>query len=290
MAGCTKLLRRLDYDLSATTADLLNMYKIGPTMSRDDQERSVHVARSEKLAAWVYAPRSTALLVSGGCSTTSHCPAMPFVCARLVAALLHLRTNPNSAQPRPNVGSVVPLCYFCGEHVPKGPGGGRDTPSGVANSLLAQLVALCVAKTGEADIDVRPALGLGKAKSSDVKSVLHSFGAVLQQLPADTTVFCVLDGLSLYLNDEQTRAAATQLLQGLLRLTRTAPSDGPQIACAFKLLLTAPWRFSSHVTSVLAIGEKTLDVPHQLPPTGGFTAMKWHLSMGQQPERAFKPQ
>lgn len=265
------------------------MYKMGPTMLRDDQERSVWATRSEQLAAWVSSPSSTALFVNGGSSAAMRCSAMSFVCARLSAALLHMRTLTPSET---SATTVVPLYHFCGEHISGGQAAGRDMVSGVANSLLAQLVTLCwdktvdvkMGKAEEADavVDVRPALALGRVKSGDVKSVLRRFVSVLQQLPATTTVYCILDGLSFYLDTRQTEPAAEKLLQGLLRLARaTGKSHRPKVACTFKLLLTAPYRFSPRVASGIADEEEVLNVPFRLPQTGGFTEMKWHLSMAQ---------
>ncbi|EFX01024.1 hypothetical protein CMQ_5966 [Grosmannia clavigera kw1407] len=217
VAACKTLLRRLDYDLAATSADLLDI---------------------------------------------------------MAAALLHMRS-----QAKPD---VVPLYYFCGQHIASGSRGGyQDMVSGVANSLLAQLVTICGETDEEAGVDVRPAIALGKVKHDDVKSVLRRFRAVVLQLPADTIVFCIVDGLSLYLGAQRTEAAAEQLLHGLLRLSRDSKSRKSKPTCTFKLLVTAPYRFNPHVASEIAEEEETLNVPLRLPLSGGFNEMKWHLSIGQ---------
>lgn len=47
------LLSQLHYDPKVTGADIVTNYEIGRDLSKDDQERSLHVIKSKVLADWV---------------------------------------------------------------------------------------------------------------------------------------------------------------------------------------------------------------------------------------------
>ena len=264
-----RLLSKLDYDQDAAGADLVSLHTLGPTLSRDDQERSIYVTKSEKLAKWVAAERSTVLLVNGNGRGIQRRSALGFVCARLSFALEQIRAPGGSKVERPD---VVPLYFFCGQHA----SGDQswETPAGVLNSLIVQLLTRC------RDLDLTKTLKLGKFDNEDVQEVFHYFESAIAKVPADTTVLCVIDGLSFYLDDSEVSDEAERLVRRLMRLVRAKSRKRP---CTFKLLLTASNQL--HASEVEELGEgEILNVPSVLPFTGGFTAMKWNLGVGQQLE------
>ncbi|KAK0621936.1 hypothetical protein B0T17DRAFT_655880 [Bombardia bombarda] len=266
------LLAQLDYDRHAAGADLTSNCILGPTLLRDDQERSVYVIKSAKLAAWVTAGRSTTLIVNGNAQDGSQrTSAMAFVCGRLVFALEQLRSPGPGRVSRPD---IVPLYFFCGRHASSDRS--WETPSGILNSLLAQLLTRCK------DLDLAKAFGMGGFDSDDVAAVFRRFGGALAQLPSGTTVVCVIEGLPFYLNNGETSDDAEELLRELLKLGGKARKSR-RMACVFKLLLTATKRFHTDETDALD-DDKVLNIPVRLPSTGGFNEMKWHLGIGQQLE------
>jgi hypothetical protein len=92
-------------------------------------------------------------------------------------------------------------------------------------------------------------------------------------------VFCVVDALSFYVDDEETSSDAEALIKRLIKLARKKSRKH----CVFKLLLTAPKRLVAPEVDSLRESE-IVNVPSALPNTGGFTAIKWDLSVGQRLE------
>lgn len=221
--------------------------------------------RSPVLAAWMTATESSALVMNGGSSDVRWRSAVSFVCARLVYALDQMQSSKEAEE----VKTFVPLYFFCGEH--SSFDHSWETPSGVLNIILAQLLTHC-----RKDIDASLANELGPFDTGDVKALFKRLDAILAQLPALTTIVCVIDSVSFYLNDSRTEHDAELLTKYLLRLARHRSSK----RCIFKLMLTAPNRVQSVATEDLEEGE-VINVPRSLPNTGGFTAMKWNSGISQ---------
>jgi hypothetical protein len=259
----------LDYDPSIAGADVVSNYVLGSDLSREDQERSLFVIKSQLLADWVEAEDSVALLINGNAKRADRKSALSFVCARLVYALDQIRA-PSAGSAKVDTPGLVPIHFFCGRHDTGDES--WESPSGIVNSLLAQLLTQCK------DVSVTKAAKLGDFDSGDLKEVFARFKAVLNELPAGTTVFCVIDAISFYIDKNQTKGDAKWLV---VKLSRLARKRSPMHA-VFKLLLTAPtWLRMPDLD--LENGE-ILSVRTPLPNTGGFSAMKWDLGVGRRIE------
>ncbi|OAL21622.1 hypothetical protein AYO22_08018 [Fonsecaea multimorphosa] len=264
-----KLLSRLDYDPDITGADVVSNYILGSDLSREDEERSLFVIKSQLLADWVEAEDSVALLVNGNAKRADRKSALSFVCARLVYALDQIRSPP-AGSSKVDAPGLVPIHFFCGRHDTGDES--WESPAGIVNSLLAQLLTQCK------DVSLARAAKLGDFDSGDIKEVFARFKAVLNELPAGTTVFCVIDAISFYIDKNKTEGDAKWLVVKLLRLARRSPPTN----AVFKLLLTAPtWLRMPDLD--LEKGE-ILSVRTPLPNTGGFSAMKWDLGVGRRLE------
>ncbi|KAL7944128.1 hypothetical protein V8C42DRAFT_96765 [Trichoderma barbatum] len=97
------------------------------------------------------------------------------------------------------------------------------------------------------------------------------------------TVFCIIDGLSYYLDNNETTKDAENLIHQLLKLARIKTYKRH---CTFKLLVTAPKRLHMDGLNDLDSYE-VLTLPEALPFPGGFTEMKWTFSVGQQVENSY---
>jgi hypothetical protein len=163
------------------------------------------------------------------------------------------------------------LCvhYFCGLHLDRKSTG--DSPISIAKSILGQLLMCCSKR-----VDLFPVIKLGQFDSEDRRDVCKRFEAVLAQLPPEAAVFCVIDGLSFYIDhdDEEIREESRKLLKWVISLTRRQ-SEG----CIFKLLITVPVTLHGGVEHWLEEDE-ILNVPRRVPSTGGFTEMKWEIGLG----------
>ncbi|KAF2454925.1 hypothetical protein BDY21DRAFT_373792 [Lineolata rhizophorae] len=263
------LLSRLDYDDEATRQDVVTNYALAATLCREDQERCLYAIKSAVLASWVQVPVPAVLLINGNSTKVQRRSALSFVCAKLVYSLDQLRSTSTSKE------SIFALHFFCGENVDRD---GTNTPCGVVNSLLAQLLTACKRT------DLSNVVKLGDFDSDDPGAVYERFECTLDELPETAVVFCIVDGLSFYVDDEKTSRDAERLFRWLVRLTRRRPKGRKgKKGCIFKLLITAPIRL--HVWEVERLGgDEVLEVPRRLPNGGGFTEMKWELGIGRQLE------
>ncbi|KAL7953129.1 hypothetical protein V8C34DRAFT_309472 [Trichoderma compactum] len=182
----------------------------------------------------------------------------------------------SSAEPTGTYGpGILPLYFFCGEH--SSDDYSWKTPNGLLDSIFGQL--LTHMKRNGLSIDSAKVI-IGGMNRKKITSVFQRFERVSKQLPANITVFCIIDSLSVYLDNDRTSYNAEQLIEELLKLTQARKCKNQ---CVFKLLLTAPKRF--HSTAVDGLSEENvLTLPPTLPNKGGFTATKWHYSISQQLE------
>ncbi|KAJ2994816.1 hypothetical protein NUW58_g1450 [Xylaria curta] len=258
------LLSKLKYDPDVIGVDVASNYVLGNDLPMRDQERSVFVMKSKPLEDWVLAESSTSLVVNGNAQYITRKSALSFVCARLIYTLDGLRGLGASFEvQRPE---IVPIHFFCGQHDTKVKG--WESPEGVMNSLLAQLLLQCK------HLGIARVPKLGKVDSSDLCSIFSCFKTVFYELPLGVTVFCIVDDISVYLASHEKQAR--WLISSLLEFSREETSGRPR----FKVLLTAQcWlRMSSK-----GLGDvEVLSVPQGLPSTGGFSGMRWDMTIGKQ--------
>lgn len=107
-------------------------------------------------------------------------------------------------------------------------------------------------------------------------AVCDRFQYVLSLLPPTTLVFCIGDNLTLYLADLDTLDDAYVLLLWLIGLTKFH-KEGPT-SYKFKPLLTSPAQ-SIELPLERLRDKDILHVRKEVPPTGGFTELKWDINM-----------
>lgn len=215
------------------------------------------------------AEESVALIINGdpnGHSYAKRKTPLSFVSARLVHAIDKVRSLERS--------EIITAHFFCGLH---------DTyeeswecPSGVVNSLLAQLLTQY---RNTKDIKIESPEGL---KSHKIRAVFGYFERIIKQLPEGVTVFCVIDSVSTYVNLPEIEGDAKWLISNLLWLATTEPPE----KATFKLLLTAP--NSLRVRKSKLRGSEVLNVSERPPRTGGFNDVQWDSAIGDKLERALK--
>lgn len=211
------------------------------------------------------ATHSCALVINGADPSVAPKSALSFVCARLVYVLDQISATSNTSL-------VIPLYFFCGQHLRARES--WESPAGVANSLIAQLL------TQRKDIDLsKVSKSIKELDSSSVDDIFRLFKKILTLLPATSTVFCVLDALSFYIDDRDTGSDARFLASELLKLAgKRVARKGPVL----KVLLTAPRRLRVREEDLEHGRVTVLNVPQSLPSTGGFTAAKWAVGVGKQ--------
>lgn len=276
------LFRQLDYDPDIAGQDVKVNYWLGLTLSRDEQERCLFAIKSAALANWVKAERSSVLVINGNSNITRPKSGLSFLCARLVYSLDKIRFGDDLDSSTISRPEIIPIHFFCGQHLTNDRSKSWESPSGVVNSLLAQLLGQ------SKDIDLTQSTSLiDNVDSSDIDDVLELFKLSIKQLSPDHTIFCVVDGASFYVNNDSVSRTAKRLLARLLKLVRTTKKSRKHPV--FKLLLTTPSRLRMEAIDELD-PHHVLNIPKTLPDTGGFTAIKWDSSMGRQLQEIENPQ
>lgn len=174
-----------------------------------DQDRTAAIIQHKSTDKWLNDVDSGALLVHGNCRRHDGICPTTIASALLVSFFVKFR-------------NFITLYWFCGSHI-NGPDCGA---LGMVQSLICQLLSI-------------PALEctLEKQHKSDVKDLkkmLELFKKLLQQIPNDTVVVCIIDGISYYEGEHQHKDTCRSI-QRLVRLTRAGEP-------VLKLLITSPTR------------------------------------------------
>jgi hypothetical protein len=282
------ILSRLSYDESALTADTAANYTLAFTLCPEDQDRCIHIIRSAALAAWINTPVSAPLIINGNTPKAQRQSPLSFICAKLVHTFSQLRDQGGKSTRD----ALICVHFFCGAHLDRsGPKWQRErnSPVGIANSLLAQLLQSCSKRV----VDLVPIIKLGDFDGNNLRAICERFEALIKQLPRETVVFCIIDGLSFFLDDddEKVMREAEKLFQWLVWLTRKTSEQksgsgrrkksSRDEGASFKVLVTAPVRLHAGSYADDCLEDKeVLDVPMRVLKTGGFTELKWLEGVG----------
>lgn len=116
----------------------------------------------------------------------------------------------------------IGLTFFCWEHPNESEDPDANLPA-MMNSLLGQFLRK------HNGFDLADILNLGNTQNDDVESLCKVFGKLDAQLPKESTIFCIIDGVS-WCQDITRRDEIVEAVRSLLRL---AAMD---LNCVFKLL------------------------------------------------------
>jgi hypothetical protein len=240
-------------------------------LSLEDQDRAVYAMQAPALQSFIDIHSSSILLINGQApdASTRRTP-LSFLCAKLCDAL---RTTRKSLSP----GSKNFLClsFFCAEHT-RAEDESVSGPAPIVNSLIAQLVS----QYKRFDFMLLKEKYVSSLDRDDVSSLTKILSKLVSQLPDEIMVFCVLDELAEY-DDEKGGGELEELVQALVGLVRRRERKGS--GCMSKLLLTTGVELR-----LAAVGDldddEVVNVPEGLESQGGFTALQWDLSIGQDVE------
>ncbi|KAI0183770.1 hypothetical protein EV127DRAFT_446185 [Xylaria flabelliformis] len=190
----------------------------------EDRDRAEQVLATQHFRAWIVSPGSAKLLVHGDFTNTAAAnrPVSPFsvLCATVVKVL-----RLSVAE-----GKTISLVFFCGRHLVDDEynGGGA-----MIRSLIAQLLRQFPAASIESDQGVV----MQEVERGDVTQLCALFVYLVRRLPARMTVFCLIDGINQYEN-EQFLHTMDEVILALLRLVNEGTTN--QWRAKFKLLLMSP--------------------------------------------------
>lgn len=180
-----QLLSALEVPYMEASNDLDYMLRQGKNFDIVAQGQARWLLQIKQFQGWLLSKDSDLLLVDGNADFDSSGPGrispMSFLCATLVLSLLNNR-------PRP-----VSLHFFCGLHVASDDS--LRGPNGLVRSLITQLLLT----QREFSLNFINSHAYRKdLESQTLVALCHTFQQLVKQLPLDTLVLCVIDGISLY--------------------------------------------------------------------------------------------
>ncbi|KAL9118675.1 MAG: hypothetical protein Q9187_004777 [Circinaria calcarea] len=224
-------------DPAVPRIDILNTIKQSQVIDPSSQGQAHWLMQHPKFQTWLVSDKAQAILVNGNASTyaSERITSMSLLCALLVQSL---------AEVRP----AICIHFFCGLHTTYDDALGGT--SGLIRSLIAQLLTL-------RDFDlsfINARRYRDHLRNHDLEHLCELFRQLANQLPIDTVLFCVIDGISLFETPE--RWQETCFLMSKLREITEDDNFNP----VFKLLITSPLR-SRYVKEGIS-PEDHLNLPH----------------------------
>lgn len=202
-----------------------------------DQDRAIAVIQYPEVEEWLAEPDFGALLVNG--NSRRHEPISPISTA--CAMIIHLFTNTVTKNRAP----IITIYWFCGSHI----NGPNDNAVGLMQSLVCQLL-----KTNHFDQGFKHRKNFD---GQDLHDLLDIFTKLVLQLPDETAVVCILDGVSYY-EDSNLREDTCKVIKTLVKLSRVE-------APIFKVLMTSPMRTTHlHKESTIEKYAVVIDIPQHV--------------------------
>ena len=179
--------------------DLEYVLRQGRNINVSDQSQALSLLQTQQFPDWIAAQRSTVLLADGNMdSAVARVSPMSLLCASLVLGVLDNRP-------------AISLHYFCGLHVASN--SPLYGPAGLIRSLLMQLllVSKVIDVDGESLIVDYTMFNLNfidtrryheDLESHNIAALSHTLKELIDQLPLDIFVFCIIDGINLYERSE----------------------------------------------------------------------------------------
>lgn len=251
------LLRALHYDASSIIADQEAYLNVGATLSTEDQSRASTMTSSQKFSRWITTASSLPLLVNGNADLEAAQGPSPlsFVAAKLLQVA---NLNANNFN----------LAYFCALH-----GDDPQNPDPVA-TLMGSLIGHLLSQMR--DREIKPDLcyleenEMTRIKEGNLEQLCIVFRNLVNELPEQSAMFCVLDELSFYETSKMNYDTNTIVR----RLTRLLKREN----VVFKLLITRRGRSLKFHKSFQA--EDILDLNESVELDDGVLWVVNHKKLG----------
>ena len=184
----------------------------------EDRGRAEQVIETHHFRNWIINPGSAKLLVHGDFDAEQNISPFSVLCATVLQAFRMQR------------GATISLVFFCGRHLAE-----DEYQGGAAmiRSLLAQLLRQFPFPSIQPDPKIPPPA----IEDGNIDQLCRLFVVLIRQLPWNTTVFCLIDGINLYEAEEYLHSMDGVVLC-LLGLANPR-YEGSR--AKFKLLLLSPW-------------------------------------------------
>ncbi|KAG9228840.1 hypothetical protein BJ875DRAFT_500410 [Amylocarpus encephaloides] len=256
-----ELLVALDYEDTVIVRDVKASLRGIWALPLPDQDRVVAIMQSPKLHRWISETCSAALFINANCKGSRR-QQSSFVPAKLFDSIQKSRERPQGKST-----NAIGLVFFCGEHL-----GSQDPDTGVGGmirSLISQLLLVYP------DFDLRCIDRMHSIDYNHVEDLCELFRLLISQLPPHMSVFCVIDSISFFEENEILRDESDVAVQEFLDIVENTQ----RYWCTFKLLLTSPWKSRFLYKSLPYQDRDVIWMPTKVTPQGGFTGMKWDTNV-----------
>ena len=178
--------------------------------------RSHLLMQSPRFHVWLTSNISGCLLVDGNAQSASE-----RISAMTVVSAMLAQNLPGESE----TASVIQ--FFCGLHTDQDEN--LSGPRGLLRSLLAQLVHIF-----NLQLNFVHSNEYDEFKRFHTSRLCVLIGVLIKQLPKGSVLFCIIDGISLYENDDWMQETSFALRK-IIDL-----SYDPQVQATFKVLITSP--------------------------------------------------
>ncbi|KAE8442708.1 hypothetical protein EG329_002899 [Mollisiaceae sp. DMI_Dod_QoI] len=252
----SELLGILDVPYDATNTDLGYILRQSNSFKTDTLGHGRWLMTTRSFKNWLGGGGSDILLVDGHCDQSKMGKTSPLsvFCATFIANVVKLQ-------------STMVLHFFCGQHVTfDDPLRG---PHGLLRSMIYQL--LLYPNTHEPNLEMLSQQKLyDDLRGHELDALRHLFQQLVQQIPRDTLVFCIIDGLSEYETRMNNSTEDLRLVvDGLQSIARDQNRTGP----TFKVLMTS--------------ANKSIEIWKQIPPQERVSLRAGNVYSGPISEQAF---
>jgi len=244
------LLVIIDINHLQITNDASTVVRRGHTLALADVGRAAHMIKEPQVKELLSSPGSGVIAIEGHFDRTQMGKISPlsYICAMLSQALRHQSQQyaapfawgspiSMSTQPEKGASRDIVLEYFCALHTADSDN--LRGPQGLMRCLTTQLILSMVANEwiGHADAVHLPHLRDGEEEllgQQNLDAVCRLFAALIRLVPQGVSIYCLVDGWSVYEREELWQAEYEVVLNGFREATDA--NDGTN----FKLLLTSP--------------------------------------------------
>ncbi|PGH05350.1 hypothetical protein AJ79_06819 [Helicocarpus griseus UAMH5409] len=196
-----------------------------PRLDNNGWKKVAEISKHIRLQAFVETEYSHILLIEGG-QNSKHVPrsVMSVLTAKVVDALNQLKDSS---------GTVYCISFFCSEHHR------TNEPFSSARDLLITLLLQLIDQHREFDGSLlQDCLDTILHNPADLEQLWNVFESCVRDLPEQTRLFCILDGIGFFETPERRKQEMKFIIQRLQLLGREEIANGP----ALKLLFTTPAR------------------------------------------------
>ena len=229
------------------------------TLSLSSQSVVVAIMESRKLHEWLGCSQASALLINGNETDGAGDSPMSYVCGKLLNSISN-----RSKGVQPGFARILSPVFFCHQST-----GTELWPKLMMKSLITQLVITLGWSS------VRSLKQYPDINTLEMRQLCDIFRMLIDELPTTFSVFCVIDGVTLYEDSLQQCEAADKAIQTLVGIVDAHRLHG----CVFKLLATCHW--TSRVLYKRFHEKEILYLSDNIEAAVDFTNFDWQLGAGQ---------